>query len=728
MEWVDSLLNNFEHRSMIPFLDYNDHLLSCFDSEQLTPSQKSCLEALAVFLRSDLDVFFLKGGAGTGKTFLLKGIVRFLDLLQDPNPLIQRDPQGTHRSLVAPTGRAAHILGSKTGVPSSTMHSFVYDFTQAIEFQEQALDGSESIRYRFNVRQFDLKPFHVAIVDEASMVGDLRAADERLVFGSGRLLSDFVGMISLGRNRSKHKAIFVGDPYQLPPVFEKVSPAFDAEYLFRQFGILSTSFELTDVVRQRSTSNVLHQAQHLRASIEKNSFHFKIQTGGDLEDATEIIDLPSHWSAQKGSWPPEDRILLVHSNKEASTWNDIIRKACFEKTDLPQPGDLILVAKNILTDAGKLFNGQIFRCLATPGQVIERNVVIRRRRGDVVENTTICLRWLFVNIQLLHESEPSHVIEWPLLLNSLTFAHSGMDDDIADAMYIDFKTRYPGLNPKSEAFRKALGIDRFFNAIQARYGYAITVHKAQGGEWPHVYLDMGHKTMNSREDFQWAYTAFTRTSDRLYLLSYPKTTPVNWAVHEEGQESAILVLTPSDFPGETPHPAKSVNALLAAAIKIFKAGALMPTSHKTMQHQIRFSFGLEQLNLYYNGDFQFTHVQGFEPATQLIQPWLQKPIRVDTTVDTNENWALQVDHATIPLRADQILDAMKERLSGTQIELEELKREPYAVIIAARRGGSQATFRIHHKANGVCSSQMNLQSNDARLTSLFSQAYNLQLR
>lgn len=714
---------------MKPFIETDLRLLSCFKSEQLTPSQKKCIEALDDFFRSDLDVFFLQGGAGTGKTFLVKGIAAFLDQIQDPNPHIRRNDQGSHLNLVAPTGRAAYILNTKTGVAASTLHSFVYDFDKATEFRETNLDGSESIRFKFDVRNRRLQEFHVSIVDEASMVGDLCSRSERLIFGTERLLSDFVEMTSLGRNRSRHKAIFVGDPFQLPPVGEKFCPAFDADYLLKQFGVRSAQFELTDVVRQRASSNVLKQAKHLRACLEKSSFHFNIQTGGDLVDATEVLDLPQHWEARKGSPPPEHRILLVHSNKEAFKWNQIIRAAYFENMEGPQVGDLVLIVKNVQTQADKLYNGQIFRCLETPGEVIKRPVTLRRKRDEVVEVTHVLLRWQYVKLQIVGEGPKHEIVVWPLLLNSLETEEAGIDDDLADALYVDFRMRHPQIAPKDLRFAEILKGDPFFNGIQARYGYAITVHKAQGGEWPHVYVDMGQKTMKSKDDFQWAYTAFTRTSDKLYLLKYPKSTPVNWAVPEVGKEAQAIVLKPEDFPDGVAQLAKSQEALLAAAKKLLQEGGLSPSGQRMMQYQIRIFFGFNQLNLNYNGDFEFTKVSGHEPAVQLLRPWMKKPIRVEESEEaTQEDWNLKASHATIPLHADRILEAMRERLDGTGVKIEEVNREQYAVVISAKRGGSEAIFRIHHKANGSCSTPLKMESNDPRLDSLFAQAYNLQLR
>ena len=724
---ADALLNILGLLEMNPFAETDLRLMSCFKSEQLTPSQKKCIEALDDFFRSDRDVFFLQGGAGTGKTFLVKGISAFISQVQDPR--IRRNDKSCCHALVAPTGRAAFILSTKTGVHASTLHSFVYDFEKATEFRETNLDGSESVRFRFEIRTGSLERLHVSIVDEASMVGDRFSRHERLIFGSGQLLTDYVAMTSLGRNRSHHKAIFVGDPFQLPPVGETFSPAFDADYLLEQFGIRTSQFELTDVVRQRASSNVLKQAQHLRACLEKASFHFNVQTGGDLVDARQVLDLPEHWKARKGSLPPENRILLVHSNKEALKWNQVIRTAYFENTNGPQVGDLVLIAKNVETHCQKLYNGQIFRCIETPGEVIHREVKLRRKRDEKVEIIGVSLRWQYVTLQLIGEGEKRPPIKWPLLLNSLEFDHAGVEDDFADALYVDFKIRHPTLTPNSRAFSQTLKDDAFFNGIQARYGYAITVHKAQGGEWPHVYVDMGVKTMKSKDDFQWAYTAFTRTSDKLYLLRYPKPTQVNWAVPEVGKEAQTIVLKPEDFPDGTAHPAQSPEALLAAAKKLLKEGGLSPSGHRMMQYQIRIFFGLNQLNLNYNGDFEFTKVNGHEPAVQLLRPWMKKPIRVEASEETaQEDWNLKASHATIPLHADRIIEAMRERLDGTGVEIEEVNRQPYAIVISAKRGGSEATFRIHHRANGSCSTQMRMESNDPRMDSLFAQAYNLQLR
>ena len=235
-----------------------------------TLQQRQAIDAIIEFVRGDNDCFILRGSAGTGKTTL---IAHLLLLLQQQKVVFH---------VLAPTGRASRILGSKTGIPASTIHSQIYHFDR-YEIHEQASgDNDAGLCLHFSLKQADHE-HALYIVDEASMVGDAESRQDGMRFGSGRLLTDLLTYARIARpGREKmaadSKVMFIGDPAQLPPVRESLSPALSEQWLQAHYHLRCASFELTDIQRQARGSSILEKATAIRNAIAGQKFNTGVTT------------------------------------------------------------------------------------------------------------------------------------------------------------------------------------------------------------------------------------------------------------------------------------------------------------------------------------------------------------------------------------------------------------------------------------------------------------------
>lgn len=245
-------------------MSFIDH----FQNIELTRDQSLAVERIQEFLGNGLNVFFLKGYAGTGKTFLLNGLTKYLQA------------QKKHFRLMTPTGRAAMILGQKTGLPAFTIHKSIYNYK---ELEED--ESSFKLYFGLNMNQDPTST--VYIIDEASMLSDKHAEDDFFIFGSGYLLKDFFNYINF-HQRQKAKVIFIGDHAQLPPVNMNFSPALSLKYLKEQYQINGEEFELTEVVRYKKESGILEVATELRNSIKNKEFN-RFSVPGNLKDIKQVI-------------------------------------------------------------------------------------------------------------------------------------------------------------------------------------------------------------------------------------------------------------------------------------------------------------------------------------------------------------------------------------------------------------------------------------------------------
>ena len=519
---------------------------------QLTKSQQSAIAAFRKFLEGDEQVFMLKGAAGTGKTTLVTEFLKFLE--------------GKKREygLMAPTGRAANIIGSKTGKSAFTIHRSIYGLSKLKSTSKNKEDEDDGgLHLRFGLKSNNDSFNTVYIVDESSMISDNYSENEAFSFGSGCLLTD---LFEFARGR---KIVLVGDYAQLPPVGMNFSPALDKDYIEAKFSCKVTEFMLREVMRQSDGSVILSNASKIRDAVERKSFiEFSLDKGYD--SIAENIDLLAPYYLLSENKPNVKAAVITYSNKQALDYNLAIRRHYYGDTaPRLKEGDLLMICRNNYAYEHELFNGNLVQVEACQpdSEVTTRTVRVKlgKNRIEQVElrfrRATICfaVRGKRVSLNVM------------LLDNFLDESSGSVDGLLARALIVDFHNRLP-LNIKSreseirrllrskeklaveqqeicDEYINLLNKDPYYNAVICKYGYAMTCHKAQGGEWENVFVDMCRFGGTANEDyFRWAYTALTRASKRVWHFRSPDFNYISNLVVEEIKPSANIKI--SNYSGE----------------------------------------------------------------------------------------------------------------------------------------------------------------------------------
>ncbi|WP_445429080.1 ATP-dependent DNA helicase [Alishewanella sp. HL-SH05] len=494
-------------------------LADAFAEYELNADQQGLVGALEAFLNHPTQqVFLLKGYAGTGKTFITKGLTEYFNSI------------GRNYILMAPTGKAARVIAKKTGSSAFTIHRTIYSFKDIREFREPDLDGSETFKYYSILRANESPDNTVYITDESSMLADIYQENEFFRFGSGFLLTDLMKFINFDHNDHNKKLIVIGDSAQLPPVGMNTSPALDASYLKQKFNVNCAEYELTHVVRQQAGSGVMANALMLRDSMAQGVFNqldFKL----DFPDVTALKheQLVAHYlEACNHESMSNQAVILCGSNADVKHYNDRIREEFFPgKTEI-QPRDKLIMIKNTEAEGHLITNGEFVYVTACSDEVVHRVVTLKAKNADNKTDQRV-VELSFRNISIAFRDENDSVIKLNcvLLETVLNSSDSTLNSDQQKALYVDFCIRNPHLKRGSKEFKDALLSDPLFNALRAKYGYAITVHKAQGSEWSHVFVKCKtpqYSTL-SHVYFRWFYTAITRTSSHLYVLDEPHILP-----------------------------------------------------------------------------------------------------------------------------------------------------------------------------------------------------------
>ncbi len=448
-----------------------------------TTQQEEALKLISDFLfspNSD-EVFLLKGYAGTGKSSLLGALVATMVQLRQKSVLL------------APTGRAAKVFGNYAGQSAFTIHKKIY--------RQQRYNGEQD---GFSVTD-NLHKDTLFVVDEASMISN--SGLDSSAFGTGRLLDDLIHYVYSGENC---RLLLIGDTAQLPPVGQEESPALQKEVL-ASYGLDVTEHTLNQVVRQSESSGILYNATHLRTLLHQGDIarYPKLQLSNfkDVISITsaELVDELSSAYARDGR---EETIVISRSNKRANAYNQGIRTQVLWHEDELNGGDLVQIVKNnYLPD--KKSEGIDF--LAN-GEIVE---ILRVRRTRELYGFRFCdalVRHLDYDVEL----------ELTILLDALHSETSALSREKQEQLFLNVMEDYQHISTKAERFRK-LKNDPYYNALQVKYGYATTCHKAQGGEWRNVFLDLGYVAQEHLGEnfYRWLYTAFTRATHRLYLVNLP---------------------------------------------------------------------------------------------------------------------------------------------------------------------------------------------------------------
>ncbi len=485
-----------------------------FAEYQLTDGQAELVKQLDGFISGRAaNVFLLKGYAGTGKTFITKGLTEYFRTV------------GRNFVLAAPTGKASKVIATKTKSPAYTIHKTIYSFKDIKEYTEDQLDGSETYKFYAELAVNDLSVDTVYIVDEASMIADVYNESEFFRCGTGFLLKDFLKFVNLDHNDHRKKVIFIGDDAQLPPVGMKTSPALDPSYLSTTHGLQLDGYELTEVVRQEADSGVMHNAISMRKSLTENVFN---QLDFDLNYPdiahVEHSELIARYLESCGRKINAESIVIAHSNADVASYNRRIREEFFPGVVEICAQDKVMATNN--SDANGFFisNGDFGQVRQVLADTETRTITIRRKCEETgeVEEIGVPLRFRRAEVGFRGLEGNVHFFEAQIIENLLYADTATLSSDENKALYLDFCIRYPSLKRSSVEFKDTLRSDPYFNALRLKFGYAITCHKAQGSEWNHVFVKCKtHQSQLCAEYFRWLYTAITRTAKNLYLLDEP---------------------------------------------------------------------------------------------------------------------------------------------------------------------------------------------------------------
>lgn len=452
-----------------------------------TPEQQNAIRVFCNFIgdASDRAVMLMRGSAGTGKTSLASAIVRAMTALQQKVLLL------------APTGRAAKVFALNSGHNAYTIHRKIY---------RQLTFTGESTGFNLNN---NLQRDNLFIVDEASMVSNSNQAET--IFGSGRLLDDLVRFVYSGNNC---RLMLIGDKAQLPPVGEMESPALQDDFL-AGYGLKTYSCDLNEVLRQSHHSGILYNATVIRGMIthDKATQLPKVKFSGfpDIQmlPGGELIEA-LHTSYGEAGY--DETIVITRSNKRANIYNNGIRGTVLDREEQLCRGDMLMVVRNNYYWALKEKTRLEFIANG------DRVKVLRVRN----HRSFYGLHFADVTMELPDYDDLQ--MQATVILDSLTSDAPALTREQSDALFQGVCADYSDVQLKADRMKRVRE-DMYYNALQVKYAYAVTCHKAQGGQWQHVYVDQGYMTddMLSPDYIHWLYTAFTRATDKLFLVNWPDT-------------------------------------------------------------------------------------------------------------------------------------------------------------------------------------------------------------
>jgi tRNA A37 threonylcarbamoyladenosine biosynthesis protein TsaE len=487
------------------------NLSNFFQKYNLTNSQRELVNQLETFVdtpNSSQNIFLLKGYAGTGKTFITKGLTEYLKEIK--RTFI----------LAAPTGKASKVIANKTQNEAYTIHKTIYSTNDIKEYKEN--ENDKTYKFYFDLRVNEDPNNTIYIIDEASMISNVYGEPEFFRFGSGFLLQDLLKYINIDCNNHNKKIIFIGDNAQLPPIGMNFSPALDKQYLAKNFKLLVNEYELTEVVRQKSDSGILKNTIPIRKSLSNQAFNqLDIDTNFSDVSHLEHEDFLKIYLTQCDNKIDQDTIVIAFSNASVKEYNDRIREYFF-----PGNSNNIVINDKVLVVSNNA-NYEIFISNGDFGIVQEvsyepeiRQIVTK----NGIINETLYFRditILFYDINNIPRSIKCKIVE-----NLLYSDKPNLSSDEHKALYVDFMMRHPHLKANTKEWKDALKNDPYFNALKIKFGYAITCHKAQGSEWKNVFLNCKtHQSVLSQSYFRWIYTALTRTSEKLFTFNEPHFTP-----------------------------------------------------------------------------------------------------------------------------------------------------------------------------------------------------------
>lgn len=463
----------------------------------LRPQQQKAFSALCNFIESTSEkVFILKGYAGTGKTTLMSGIIKRLS--EDKIPF----------ALLASTGRAAKILSEKSQTTANTIHSHIYVFKELSEDLEKLselqhnleIDDKGQITLLFDLNPISSEKEKIYIIDEASMVSDVIDNNTSFAkFGTGDLLGDIL------KYDTKGKFIFVGDPCQLPPINQVNSPALSAAHISSKYKFQTSEFEMTDIIRQSNTNGIIEASFKLRNLFHSNpSVKFAslpVKGHSNIIIENSHIGMLNKYIDKIKSNGFKHSTLICQTNKHCSDLNKVIRSSIFNNRERICVGDLLMVTQN--NYLSNLVNGD--------------HIIVSKIGNNEFRSG---LSFLQVEVEEISSKSKFNLL---LIEDILYSTNTNLNSKQHKDLMIDYfkRMRANGIDQKNPTFKENMLKDPYLNALKTVYGYALTCHKAQGGEWDEVFLYLDNKIHGIKKPgiYQWTYTAVTRAKNNLHVVN-----------------------------------------------------------------------------------------------------------------------------------------------------------------------------------------------------------------
>ena len=459
-----------------------------------THEQVIAMNRLACFMSApdSRRVFLLKGYAGTGKTVIISSLVR---------ALVKRRQRVV---LMAPTGRAAKVFANTSGFAACTIHKKIY--------RQKSLLDAGSFQLDRNMHEHTL-----FLVDEASMISNEGLSGS--MFGSGRLLDDLISYVFSGVDC---RLLMLGDQAQLPPVGEHESPALSAS-LLKTYGLDVSEFCLENVMRQEQESGILFNATQLRNfTIDCTGaagFRFKLDGFNDVVkiSGSDLIETLSSCYSRDGI---DETMVLCRSNKRAIVYNNGIRNTILDREDELCRGDSVMIVKNNYYWTEKLIADEGADSYANlPSFIANGDIAVIRR----VRRQRELYGFRFEDAVLSFPDYDDLEMDVTLLLDTLHSEAPSLTREESDKLFNNVMEDYADIPGKKDKM-KLLRENKHFNALQIKYAYAVTCHKAQGGQWKNIFIDQGFIPEDGRDEdyYRWLYTALTRATQTVYLVNWPE--------------------------------------------------------------------------------------------------------------------------------------------------------------------------------------------------------------
>ena len=472
-----------------------------------TDEQSEAISLMGEFLmsRHGMELFLLRGYAGTGKTTLVGALVKTLTQLRQPVVLM------------APTGRAAKVFSNYSGCPAYTIHKRIY--------RQKSITDDSSFSLNVNLSKHTL-----FIVDEASMIANDGLSSS--VFGTGRLLDDLIQYVYSGEGC---RLMLMGDTAQLPPVGEEESPALSTS-LLASYGLRVFETTLTQVMRQLSESGILYNAtkirQHLH-TLQSTSFGgvltqsplaLPVRVGASglsvsFPDVCRITgnELIDSLESSYSRWGADDCMIICRSNKRANIYNQGIRNRILYREEELTSGDRLMIVKNNYHWIERIAREE--RQPQPLSFIANGDIAVVRR----VRRTRELYGFRFADVLLRFPDYDDYELEATVLLDTLHSESPALTREESNRLFEAVMDDYAHISQKKERYQQ-LRLDPHFNALQVKYAYAVTCHKAQGGQWSCIYLDQGYlpPDLTAIDYYRWLYTAFTRATEQIYLVNWPE--------------------------------------------------------------------------------------------------------------------------------------------------------------------------------------------------------------